>query len=189
MLRSRGALRIGIAVAGAAILVSAIDPYGLGRDKSEHAQRWQVAVDPSAAAVFTRSCVNCHSNQTTWPWYSYFPPASWMLERDVKTGRSRFDLSNWNSYSREKKREILADIARVAANREMPLPQYLLFHPEARLSNHDVQTLIAWAGEQRRALRTNEHTTIDKKMPEQTMGAIQGPKASQTEHLSPPPVK
>jgi predicted Fe-S protein YdhL (DUF1289 family) len=112
-----------------------------------------------------------------------------MIERDVGEGRSRFDLSKWNSYSREKKREILADIARVAANREMPLRQYLLFHREARLSDHDVQILISWAAEQRRGLRTNEHTTIDKKMPEQTMGAIQGPKASQTEYLSPPPVK
>ena len=189
MLRSLGALRIGIAVVMTAILASAIHPRGRARDESEQTQRWQVAVDRSAAAVLTRSCVNCHSNQTTWPWYSYVPPASWMIERDVGKGRSRFDLSKWNSYSREKKREILADIARVAANREMPLRQYLLFHREARLSDHDVQTLISWAAEQRRALRTNERTTIDKNMPEQTMGAIQGPKASQTEYLSPPPVK
>lgn len=151
----RRALRIGIAVATAAILASAIHPYGMARHQSEQTQGWQVAVDRSAAAVLMRSCVNCHSNQTTWPWYSYVPPASWMLERDVEKGRSRFDLSNWNSYSREKKREILADIARVAANREMPLPQYLLFHREARLSNHDVQSLILWAAEQRRVLRTN----------------------------------
>lgn len=163
MLRSWGALRIGIAVTAAAILASAIHPYGMARNEPPQTQGWQAAVDPSAAGVFTRSCVNCHSNQTTWPWYGYVPPASWMLERDVKKGRSRFDLSNWNSYTREKKREILADIARVAANREMPLPQYLLFHRETRLSNHDVQILISWAGEQRRALRANERKEAGQK--------------------------
>lgn len=77
-----------------------------------------------------------------------------MIERDVENGRRQFNLSNWNSYGREKKREILADIARVASNREMPVRQYLLFHREARLSNEDVQTLISWAAAQRRALRT-----------------------------------
>ena len=159
MRRHPGALRIGIAIAASAILASAIHPYATVKNPPDQLQRWQVSMDGSASAVFARSCVNCHSNQTMWPWYSHVPPVSWMIERDVENGRSHFNLSNWNSYGREKKREILADIARVASNREMPVRQYLLFHREARLSNEDVQTLISWAAAQRRALRTG---TVEK---------------------------
>jgi hypothetical protein len=162
--RHRRMLRIGAAAAASAILASAIHPYGSAKDPPEQKQSWQVSIDGSAAAVFSRSCVSCHSNQTIWPWYSFVPPASWMIERDVEKGRSRFNLSSWSSYSREKKRETLADIARVAANREMPVRQYLVFHREARLSDHDVQTLISWAALQRRALRTGEREEAGREL-------------------------
>ena len=37
----------------------------------------QVAWDsPQTEALFTRACGDCHSNKTTWPWYSYVAPVS-----------------------------------------------------------------------------------------------------------------
>jgi hypothetical protein len=148
-----GLLRIAIAVAASAVLASTVHPNGNVKTPPGQAQRPQLLMDRSVAAVFTRACVDCHSNNTVWPWYSYVPPASWLIERDVKEGRSHFNVSTWAAYSSEKKREILADIARVAANREMPVRQYLLIHKDARLSNEDVQTLISWASGERRGLR------------------------------------
>ncbi len=44
-----------------------------------------------------RACFNCHSNETIWPWYSAFAPISWLIERDVKGGRSHLNFSDWNS--------------------------------------------------------------------------------------------
>jgi hypothetical protein len=38
-------------------------------------------------AVFERSCKNCHSNETSWPWYSYVAPISWVVVRDVHQAR------------------------------------------------------------------------------------------------------
>src|ERR1039458_2203817 len=38
-------------------------------------------------AVFERSCKNCHSNETSWPWYSYVAPISWVVVRDVPQAR------------------------------------------------------------------------------------------------------
>ena len=146
-------LRIAIAVTASAVLASTVHPNGRVKTPPSQAQGPQLLMDSSVAAVFRRACVDCHSNNTVWPWYSYVPPASWLIERDVKEGRSHFNVSTWAGYSSEKKREILADIARVAANREMPVPQYLLIHKDARLSNDDVQTVISWASGERRGLR------------------------------------
>src|SRR4051812_38019764 len=134
-------------------MASAVHPYGAVKEPQKDNEGLHNVMDRSVAAVFSRACLDCHSNNTAWPWYSYFPPASWLIERDVRDGRNHFNASRWRTYSDEKKRELLADIARVASNREMPVPQYLLLHKDARLSDQDVQTLILWASGQRRGLR------------------------------------
>jgi Haem-binding domain len=105
------------------------------------------------AHIFSHACADCHSNSTVWPWYSYIAPASWLIEHDVKKGRARLNVSTWEKYSLSEKRELLADIATVVANHEMPLKQYKLIHQTARLSETDTQILISWASKQRRLLR------------------------------------
>ena len=134
---------------------SAIHPYGAL--KKSHDRKRDIQMDITnrhIAAIVTRSCANCHSNNTKWPWYSYVPPASWLVEKDVAEAREHFTLTEWASYSNKEKSEILADIARVVSNREMPLRQYLLLHPEAKLSDEEAQALVRWAGQERRALRS-----------------------------------
>ncbi len=32
------------------------------------------------ASLFHRACYDCHSNQTTWPWYSNVAPVSWLVQ-------------------------------------------------------------------------------------------------------------
>src|SRR5690349_3470660 len=43
-------------------------------------------------SVFERSCQDCHSERTEWPWYSYLPPISWLIENDVYQARSHMNL-------------------------------------------------------------------------------------------------
>ena len=31
------------------------------------------------AAVLDRSCRDCHSNNTVWPWYTQIAPVSWLM--------------------------------------------------------------------------------------------------------------
>ena len=38
-------------------------------------------------AILRRSCYDCHSNETVWPWYSYVAPASWLISHAVHDGR------------------------------------------------------------------------------------------------------
>jgi hypothetical protein len=48
---------------------------------------------PQTEALARRACMDCHSNETTWTWYSYVAPASWLIYYDVQQGRSRFNIS------------------------------------------------------------------------------------------------
>jgi len=104
-------------------------------------------------AVLERACQNCHSEQTEWPAYSYLPVVSWATERDVAEARRHMDLSHWDRYSTEQRRDLLARIGTEVRSRRMPLPRYVLLHPEARLSESEIQAIYDWTKVQRRALR------------------------------------
>src|SRR5262249_5161194 len=56
-------------------------------------------VPPGVQSVLQRSCQNCHSNQTAWPWYSYLAPTSWIVASDVHEARKTMNFSEWGSYS------------------------------------------------------------------------------------------
>src|SRR5260370_16847138 len=55
----------------------------------------QEAIDSRVGAILDRSCEDCHSNHTRWPWHSHVAPISWLLYRDVTKGRNKLDFSQW----------------------------------------------------------------------------------------------
>jgi len=40
-----------------------------------------------------QACMDCHSYETKWPWYSYVAPVSWLVYYDVQRGRSQLNFS------------------------------------------------------------------------------------------------
>ncbi len=96
-----------------------------------------------AAQVLARSCADCHSHQTVWPWYSRLAPVSWLVAGDVKEGRSRLNLSVWNIYSPEMSAIRQRAICEEARTGEMPPKYYTPLHPGARLSAQDVSALCS----------------------------------------------
>ncbi len=109
-------------------------------------------VPPQVGAILKRSCMDCHSNKTEWPWYSNVAPASWFLIEHVNEGRDELNFSDWAQYDREEAEHLLSDICKTVKNNSMPLPSYVRLHPGARLSREEAQTLCAWADEERRRL-------------------------------------
>ena len=91
-------------------------------------------------AVLDRSCRDCHSNATVWPWYTQIAPASWLMAYGVKEGRKAVNFSEWAAYPAEAQRALLAGSCRDASNGKMPGP-YALLHPETRLSPRDIETI------------------------------------------------
>lgn len=100
-------------------------------------------------AVLRRSCFDCHSNETVWPWYARVAPVSWLVARDVKEGREELNFSEWAGYAAEDRNETLEDIEEVIDELEMPLPIYIRMHAEARLTDAERALLIGWAREER----------------------------------------
>ena len=100
-------------------------------------------------AVFERSCKNCHSSETAWPWYSYVAPVSWVVARDVHEGRRKMNLPEWDSYSAQRKEDRLEEICEQVTNGEMPDRKYAIFHAEARPTSQERAAICQWTEDSR----------------------------------------
>jgi hypothetical protein len=96
-------------------------------------------------AILQRSCYNCHSNETRWPWYAHVAPISWMLANDVHEARSHVNFSDWGTLDPSLQARRAAEVWDEVKSGDMPLRQYLLIHPDARLSADDKSLIREWA--------------------------------------------
>jgi hypothetical protein len=112
-----------------------------------------VGTDNGLVAVLDRSCGDCHSNDTVWPWYTQIAPFSWLMAYGVKVGRRTVNFSEWASYPPAVQQSLLAASCNDASTGKMP-GAYTLVRPQARLSDQDVKAICA-AAQTARATLTN----------------------------------
>lgn len=119
-----------------ALLVIQLVPYGRSHDNPP------VVAEPNWDSPRTRemavtACFDCHSNETTWPWYSNVAPFSWRLQNHVDEGRAKLNFSEWGSGEEED------EVAESVIEGEMPPWDYTLLHPDASFTGADRDAFIA----------------------------------------------
>lgn len=123
---------------GAVVLFALIQavPYGRSHHNPpvQAEPRWD---SPRTRELAVRACFDCHSNETAYPWYSNVAPVSWLLARHVSEGRHKLNFSTWGTGRQEAEH-----FARLIESGEMPSWDYVLMHPEARLTDAEKQQLI-----------------------------------------------
>jgi len=130
---------LGLAIAG--FLLLQLVPYG--RDISNPPVTGEPAWDsPRTKELAKRACFDCHSNETAYPWYSRVAPVSWLVRRDIEEGRGNLNFSEWEIGSKRAQRAA-DEVREVISSGEMPLPIYLIQHPEARLTDAEKQELLS----------------------------------------------
>ena len=123
------------AILGVLVLIQFV-PYG--RNHANPAVRREPAWNaPATRQIAQRTCFDCHSNETRWPWYAHVAPVSWYLQRHVTEGREKFNFSEWGRVQKTK------EAVEVVAKAEMPPWSYRLAHSDARLNAAERQTFIA----------------------------------------------
>lgn len=104
----------------------------------------RLPVDSVVDAALIRSCNDCHSNLTVWPWYTNVAPASWLIASDVGRGRVELNFSEWGTYTLNKQRELLKETCAEVSERKMPMAAYTLLHPSAKFTDADIAAICAW---------------------------------------------
>jgi len=124
------------AALGVLVIAIQLVPYGRSHKnppvKSE--PKWS---SPEVRRIAVTSCFDCHSNETTWPWYSDVAPMSWLVQHDVDSGREALNFSEWGTGEQD-----VGDIVQVVREGEMPPTQYTLIHRGAGLSSTEKATLL-----------------------------------------------
>jgi len=108
----------------------------------------EIPAPAEVGRVLERSCYDCHSNRTQWPWYSYVAPASWFVVRHVRDAREDLNLTEWPLMDIDGQLFFLGEMRKQIAADKMPLYSYRLLHWGARLSNADRTLLLAWIDEE-----------------------------------------
>lgn len=106
----------------------------------------QMGAESKLVAVLNRSCSDCHSNLTVWPWYTEIAPVSWLMAYGVKKGRDMVNFSEWAGYPPDHQRVLLVESCQDVTQGTMP-GLYTWLHPGMRLSPQDIDAICAAARE------------------------------------------
>lgn len=108
--------------------------------------------------VLVRSCNDCHSNNTVYPWYNNIQPVAWWLNHHVQEGKQHLNFDEFAAYSLRKQYHKLEELDEMIAEGEMPLFSYTLTHRGAILNDAQKQVLIGWT----KKIRSDMEATYPK---------------------------
>ena len=106
-------------------------------------------------AVFKKACYDCHSNKTHYPWYASLQPVSYWLSDHINEGKSKFNLSEFLTYTAWKQFHRMEDVEEQMTNDEMPLTSYTLIHRDAVIDDSTKNLLINWSKDVRAVMKEN----------------------------------
>jgi hypothetical protein len=137
--------RLVLGIVGLAILAQVFPPSRSNPPvNAEREITTAMKVDPDALRVLDRSCNDCHSDRTVWPWYSQIAPVSWVVASDVSNGRRHMNFSEWGTYPDYKQKDLLSEMCKLVTDHGMPPFSYALTHRSARLTESDEQSICSW---------------------------------------------
>ena len=116
----------------------------------------QTEVPADVSAVLKRSCNDCHSNETIYPWYSNIAPISWEVVEHIELGRAELNFSEWGNYKIDQKLRRLDEMCEEIESGEMPHDQYLWIHWDAVLSDEEKRKVCEWTEKEVEKLRASD---------------------------------
>ena len=106
--------------------------------------------------ILKRSCYDCHSNATNYPWYARIQPIRWWLGGHIRDGRNELNFDEFGNYSGRRQQSKLGAVANSIEDGTMPLSSYTLIHQSARLSATEKQLIISWMRSTKDSLSRNK---------------------------------
>ncbi|MES2267427.1 MAG: heme-binding domain-containing protein [Bacteroidota bacterium] len=94
--------------------------------------------------ILKNDCYDCHSNNTSYPFYAHIQPMRFMMDRHVRQGKDELNFDEFGTYSARKKRSKLRAISTSLDEGTMPLSSYLLIHGDAKLTPKDKILIKNW---------------------------------------------
>jgi hypothetical protein len=104
-----------------------------------------MAIPEDIKSILKKSCADCHSQQTDYPWYSHIQPLGMWIDHHIEEGKEHFNMDDFANYTPEDQTHMLEEMAEVVAEGEMPLKSYTLMHRDAKLTPAEKARFMDWA--------------------------------------------
>ena len=105
---------------------------------------YAITVPTNIHTILQEKCYDCHSNNTSYPWYSNFQPVAWWMVDHIEEGKEELNFSDFKKYSEKKANHKLEEVSEMIKDDEMPLPSYTLVHRSAKLTSEEKTRINAW---------------------------------------------
>ena len=117
------------------VIVQFIRPEkNISKEPTSIALAQHFPVPQTIQSVLQRSCNDCHSNNTVYPWYAEIQPLGWWLNKQIRDGKRGVNFDEYTGYRLMKQYHRFNDIIEQVKEDKMPLPSYLLIHRYAKLT-------------------------------------------------------
>src|SRR5206468_6725735 len=70
----------------------------------------ELQIPDTIMAILKVSCYDCHSNHTTYPWYSKITPVNWWLDNHIRNGKRSLNFTEFTKYTYKKRAHRMDDI-------------------------------------------------------------------------------
>lgn len=104
----------------------------------------EIQTTPDVNRILEAHCYSCHSDQRRLSWFDEIVPGYWLVRHDVLTARSHLNFSTLGAKPAAAQRATLFEAVNMIQLGAMPLPSFLMLHPDARVSPEEIATLKAY---------------------------------------------
>lgn len=116
-------------------------------------ERIALQADEKAMVVLKKACFDCHSNETTYPWYHNVAPVSWFMADHIDEGRKALNFSTWANINADIRIKRIERAKQLINNGLMPLGSYTFMHEKSKLNAEDKKTLEQFFDQQLQQLQ------------------------------------
>lgn len=103
------------------------------------------AIPPDVESILKKACNDCHSNNSSYPWYSNIQPVDWWLDNHIKDGKKELNLDEYTNRSLRYQYHKMEETIEMVKEGEMPLDSYTWIHKDAKLTAEEKSKLTDWA--------------------------------------------
>lgn len=120
-------------------------------------------VPQQVEVILKKTCYDCHSNNTEYPWYSYIQPVGWWLANHVNEGKEELNFAEFGGYEPVYQYRRLNAVIGTVKENEMPLNSYTWIHRDASLNNDEKTALSSWAQDLRAQIKKQFNLPDDRR--------------------------
>jgi Haem-binding domain len=101
-------------------------------------------VPEDVKAILDKACMDCHSNNTRYPWYDRIQPVAWWLNYHIIEGKKKLNFDEFLSSTPKKQDDNMKEVVKQVKENEMPLKSYTWIHKDAILSPEEKTKIMDW---------------------------------------------